>query len=152
MVCGCTLRPAARRYSTVPSVEPPSITMISSTHSLRSCGTMTRTASISSSVGSSSVVVSRSLTRHPSASAPPPFPPPASARLRASSTRFAGEGKGGDVLEIPVIGHPQPLGDGDFRPPAQPRGPPDVHQLPRHAVGLAGIEHDLARVADDVLD
>src|SRR5216683_313587 len=126
MVCGCTLRPAARRYSTVPSVEPPSITMISSTHSLRSCGMMTRTASISSSVGSSRVVVNRSLTRHPS---PPPFPPP-----------LAGEGKGGGVLEVPVIGQAQAFWDVDRRSPAQPCGAGDIHQLARHAVGLAGIE------------
>src|SRR5262245_41217959 len=110
-------------YSTVPSVEPPSITMISSTQSRRSCGTMTRTASISLSVGNSSVVVS--FTRHP---------------LHC------------DVRKIPLIGQFKAFWNPDFCPPAQPRRAADIHQLTRHAVGLAGVEHDVAGIADDVLD
>src|SRR5438128_821236 len=102
-------------YSTVPSVEPPSITMISSTQSRRSWGTITRTASISLSVGNSSVVVS--FTRHPFS--PPPFPPPHKRVYARLGCATRGRVREGAVREVPVIGQFQALRNPDLGAPAQ---------------------------------
>src|SRR5260370_23516155 len=133
-VCRWTSQPCSSAYSTDPSVEPPSIMRIWSTHSRRMRGRMWRSPAISLSTGITRVTVTRAGPSRPEDIVTPRHPVP--------------------VRPIPVHHLRDADLEGNRGPEPDPFRAREVHDSSPVAAGSRDVPHDVrlfVEVADDDL-